>query len=315
MECPLVSIIIPVYNGSNFLKECIDSALNQTYKNVEIIVVNDGSNDNGQTEKIAKSYGDKIRYYYKENGGVSSALNMGISQMKGEWFSWLSHDDLYFPDKIKRQMECLKRKNFHSESTIFVTSSQLIDSNGDYIFRPVKQHYGHITSEQMLKILLFKYTINGCTLLIHKSVFDKLGGFNEKYRYIQDWSYWVNLCISDFNFYVINDKLVKSRVHKDQVSSKERHIMRPELYDYLNNLLFQFSQYDYFNRNILLLIYYFSCFINKKDLIQQSKLLLKSKNILNFKIKLFGFFYRFKGKFKRTIRFIYNSFFIKRNRR
>ena len=82
---PKVSIIIPVYNGSNYLKEAIDSALEQTYKNIEIIVVNDGSRDNGATEKIVKSYGDRIRYYKKDNGGVSTALNLGIEKMTGEY--------------------------------------------------------------------------------------------------------------------------------------------------------------------------------------------------------------------------------------
>ena len=78
---PLVSIIIPVYNGANYMREAIDSALAQTYRNIEIIVVNDGSNDNGETERIALSYGDKIKYFHKENGGVSSALNLGIQNM------------------------------------------------------------------------------------------------------------------------------------------------------------------------------------------------------------------------------------------
>ena len=68
MEKPLISIIIPVYNGSNYLRDAINSALAQTYTNIEIIVVNDGSNDNGETEKIALSYGEKIRYFSKENG-------------------------------------------------------------------------------------------------------------------------------------------------------------------------------------------------------------------------------------------------------
>ena len=80
---PLVSIVIPVYNGADFLRECIDSALAQTYENIEIIVINDGSCDNGKTEEIALSYGDKIRYIYKENGGVSTALNLGIENMTG----------------------------------------------------------------------------------------------------------------------------------------------------------------------------------------------------------------------------------------
>ena len=81
---PKVSIVIPVFNGENYLHEAIDSALAQTYKNCEIIVVNDGSTDN--TEAIAKSYGNKIRYFRKENGGGSSALNLGIDNMEGEDF-------------------------------------------------------------------------------------------------------------------------------------------------------------------------------------------------------------------------------------
>ena len=91
-DTPMVSIIIPVYNGANYLREAIDSALAQTYSNFEVIVVNDGSNDGGETDRIATSYGEKIRYFRKENGGVASALNMGIKHMKGDYFSWLSHD-------------------------------------------------------------------------------------------------------------------------------------------------------------------------------------------------------------------------------
>ena len=75
---PKVSIIIPVYNGAKYMREAIDSALAQTYPHVEVIVVNDGSTDNGATAEIARSYGDRIRFFEKENGGVSSALNVGI---------------------------------------------------------------------------------------------------------------------------------------------------------------------------------------------------------------------------------------------
>ena len=100
MKKPLVSIVIPVFNGENYLKDAIDSAINQTYSNCEIIVVNDGSSD--ATEKIAKSYGKKIRYYKKENGGVSTALNLGLEKMTGDYFSWLSHDDLYKRDNQER---------------------------------------------------------------------------------------------------------------------------------------------------------------------------------------------------------------------
>ena len=86
---PKVSIVIPVYNGEDYVNEAIDSALAQTYENCEVIVVNDGSTDN--TEAIVKTYGNKIRYFSKENGGVSSALNVGIEHMEGEYFQYLPH--------------------------------------------------------------------------------------------------------------------------------------------------------------------------------------------------------------------------------
>ena len=101
---PLVSIIIPVYNGSNYLEESINSALGQTYNEIEVLVINDGSNDNDLTHNIAVSYQKKIRYFRKQNGGVASALNFGISKMEGDYFSWLSHDDIYKPEKIEKQI-------------------------------------------------------------------------------------------------------------------------------------------------------------------------------------------------------------------
>ena len=108
---PLVSIIIPVYNGSDFLEQAIKSALNQTYLNTEIIVVNDGSNDGGKTEEIAKKYctNDKCKYFFKNNGGTASALNYGIRVSSGSYICWLSHDDMFSPDKIECQIRSLNR--------------------------------------------------------------------------------------------------------------------------------------------------------------------------------------------------------------
>ena len=122
---PLVSIVIPVYNGSNYMREAIDSALAQSYERVEVIVVNDGSTDD--TEQIALSYGERIRYFRKENGGVSSALNLGIKEMKGEYFSWLSHDDLYTPDKIEVQIDALR--GLEEKNALVLCKAEFINKN------------------------------------------------------------------------------------------------------------------------------------------------------------------------------------------
>ena len=117
---PKVSIIIPVFNGSNYLQEAIDSALAQTYKNIEVIVVNDGSDDHGATENVAQKYEDRIRYFSKENGGVASALNWGIKNMTGEYFSWLSHDDIYFLKRFKLRLGFCKKINYRMQSSMAV---------------------------------------------------------------------------------------------------------------------------------------------------------------------------------------------------
>jgi glycosyltransferase involved in cell wall biosynthesis len=94
---PKVSIIIPVYNGEDFLSQAINSVLAQTYQNIEVIVVDDGSTDG--TRQIIESYGKKIIAIHKSNGGVASALNVGIQHATGEYIAWLSHDDIFYRKK------------------------------------------------------------------------------------------------------------------------------------------------------------------------------------------------------------------------
>ena len=160
---PKVSIVIPVYNGSNFLKEAIDSALAQTYKNIEIIVVNDGSSDDGATEKIAKSYGDKIKYYKKENGGVATALNLGIKKMTGEYFSWLSHDDKYKTDKVKIQIKFMSK--IKENNVILFSNYDLMDENSK-ITGKCKFNQSILTKTPIYALL--RGNVNGITMLIPK---------------------------------------------------------------------------------------------------------------------------------------------------
>jgi len=108
MNEPLVSIIMPVYNGEKYIKEAIDSVINQTYKNWELIIVNDGSKDN--TEEIIKSYNDKrIKYFYQENKGVSAARNKALEVAKGKYITFLDSDDYLPPNSIKARVEYLEK--------------------------------------------------------------------------------------------------------------------------------------------------------------------------------------------------------------
>ena len=216
---PKVSIIIPVYNGSKYMREAIDSALEQSYPNVEVIVVNDGSNDNGATEKIALSYGEKIRYYSKENGGVATALNFGIKKMTGDYFSWLSHDDVYYPNKIKEQIKFLTKNN--EKDTVLYGGYELIDGSSKVI-RQIKPD--SLYPEEKLKLPLFtimRGVINGCSLLIHKSHFEKSGLFNEHLLLAQDYALWFKM-FRNAKVRFLPGIFVKTRIHDEQQSSKKR---------------------------------------------------------------------------------------------
>jgi len=214
---PKVSIIIPVFNGSNYMQQAIDSALAQTYANTEIIVINDGSDDDGATNNIALKYGDRIRYFSKENGGVASALNLGIEKMTGEYFSWLSHDDLYFPEKIQIQIDILQKSKL--KDAIPYGGYELIDEHLT-VFAQVKPDA--LYTEEKLNISLFpilRGLINGCCLLIHKSHFERVGLFDKTLPTTQDYALWFKM-FREAKLIYHKDVLVKSRFHAEQCSKK-----------------------------------------------------------------------------------------------
>lgn len=227
---PLVSVVIPVYRGEPYLKEAIESCLAQTYKNIEIIVVNDGSDDDGRTDEIARSFGDKIRYYSKENGGASSALNLGIQKMRGEWFAWLSHDDLFLPEKTQKQIAAVSKLDDKVCAVRCTTAS--IDENGDPVFRPQRKVEGYFSSEKMMELHSLKEVgLYGCTLLIHRDIFNKCGGFDESLRAVQDEDLWNKIMYSGYSFVSLPDVLVKNRVHRGQATNRYRDLFEREHYE------------------------------------------------------------------------------------
>jgi len=204
---PLVSIVIPVFNGADYLREAIDSALAQTHHPVEVLVVNDGSTDGGATEAVTRSFGDRIRYLAKPNGGVASALNLGIECMRGEWFSWLSHDDLYLPGKVAAQ---LARAAALPGEAILFSDYRFIDARG----RPLRDR--RIAPVRSMRVeLLAGDPIHGCTTLVPRTCFERVGRFDESLRTTQDYDLWFRMA-DRFPFVHVPEVLVLSRVHPAQ---------------------------------------------------------------------------------------------------
>lgn len=211
---PKVSIVIPVFNGANYLREAIDSALAQTYTNIEVIVINDGSDDAGKSEEIAVSYGDAIRYLRKENGGVASALNAGIRAARGDYISWLSHDDLYSPQKIERQIALLA--SMPSREAILYSDYEMIYEE-DKSLEMVRLTAPELTdSRHIILSHLFTSQVHGCSLLLPKKCFAETGYFNENLRTTQDYDLWFRLLSYGYVFLHQPEILITSRIHSEQ---------------------------------------------------------------------------------------------------
>lgn len=207
---PKVTIAIPVYNGADYLCEAVESALNQTYENIEIIVLDDGSNDGGRTRDIAKSFGSAIRYIHQENTGVAGALNHIIRVMRGDVFTWLSHDDIYLPQKTQIQVE------YHNliarRDTIIFSDVHYIDGSGKKIDESRFDYNRYILSP---KRALLDSAINGCTLFIPVHILQEFGPFDLALRYTQDYDLWDRI-LTKYDFYHLPLPLIKYRLHSEQ---------------------------------------------------------------------------------------------------
>jgi len=211
-----VSIVIPVYNAEKYLKECIESALNQTYKNIEIIAVNDGSTDNSL--QILNEFSNRIKIISKSNGGTASALNTGIRHMKGEWFKWLSADDSLYSNSVEELILETKKLD-NNKNYIFYSNYKIMNSESKVIKEFIEPDYNDLTSFDFNTFLLDHHIGNGTTSLIHKSTLDKYGFFDETIGYAEDYELWLRFCLLHHcRLHLISKILANYRVHKTQLS-------------------------------------------------------------------------------------------------
>jgi glycosyltransferase involved in cell wall biosynthesis len=183
-----VSIIIPVYNGEKYLKECLESCIIQTWPNFDIIVVDDGSTD--QTANIIWEFAGKhrhITHIRKNNGGTGSALNAGIEASHGSWIKWLSADDKFATeDSLKLIM-----KNVSDVGYLYYTDYEVIDENGEFkrLFREPDR--SEMSDEIQGAEMYWNFFGNGSTSIFHRTTVYRVGPFNETMPYNDDYEYWL----------------------------------------------------------------------------------------------------------------------------
>lgn len=207
---PTISVIIPVYNGQKTIKETIQSVLNQTFADWELIIVNDGSQD--ATLEIINSINDyRIKVFSYSNAGVSSSRNRGLDQARGEFISFLDADDLWTPDKLKEQLKALQE---NPQSALAYSWTSWIDQSGQLL-----RQGGHITVNGRVydKLLVRDFIESGSNPLIRKQALDKVGGFDCSITHGEDWEMWLRLAAC-YEFVAVSFPQVLYRVYPESAS-------------------------------------------------------------------------------------------------
>ena len=207
------------------MRDAIDSVLTQTYSNFEVLVINDGSQDGSATEDIAKSYGDRIRYFSKPNGGVASALNMALEESKGEYFCWLSHDDIYLPDKVTKEME--KLLSLQDTNAVVFCHHSIMDSDGKHLCdAPPPPKF---SINQAAYQLILSQWLHCCTVLAPKFLYLDNGGFREDLPTTQDYDLLIKIGLK-YPFIELPEILLKARSHPEQGSLTLGHLEEVECF-------------------------------------------------------------------------------------
>lgn len=202
-----VSIVIPTYNRAEMLEETLKSCLEQTYSNIEIIVVSDGSIDN--TNEMMKEYLDdsKIIYIEKENEGVPKTLNTGFDKSTGDYLTWIADDNLFKNNAIEKMVRVLN--NTDEPSFVYC----------DYDLYMKEENYSRrimISSEDRL----FRgYCVGGC-FMYHREILDEIGGYAEDFKYIEDYEYFLRI-EKYFNMVHLNENLFVFSIHNETLSKKK----------------------------------------------------------------------------------------------
>lgn len=227
---PKVSVIMPTYNRADFIKESILSVLKQNFKNLEIIIVDDGSSDN--TRQIINSIKDeRIIYIYQKNKGRSAARNKAIEVARGKYLAFLDSDDLFMPGKIKKQFEFLEK---NLDYGMVYTSALNINEKGEVMdvdYKATKS--GNIYQDIAFYIPL---VITLPTVMVKKKIVVSLHGFDEKMRRFEDTDMWRRIA-KRYRIYAMKEPLTKIRAHRGNRMEHPEKLIRA--LDYYVDKIFQ----------------------------------------------------------------------------
>ncbi len=203
----LASVIVPVYNCEDYLSEAIESILAQTYRPIEIIVIDDGSTDN--SAEIAKRFAPDINYFFQTNSGLGAALNQGIKLAQGNFFSFLDSDDLWMEDKLSRQMAVFKKKQ-----------------DLDMVFGHLMQfHSPELSEDEKKRIIIHAGIMPGFfkgTMLIRRESFHRVGLFETGLKLGDFIDWYAKAKEQKLKSFMLSELVMKRRLHNSNMGINER---------------------------------------------------------------------------------------------
>lgn len=229
---PRVSVLLTSYNHERYIRECVDSALSQTFADLEVIVIDDGSQD--RSVEILRSYGDRIRLVVNDpNRGTYGVLNQGLNLATGEYSAVLNSDDVWLPTKIARQVELM---DANPQMTFCHTFGEFIDGNGSVVTgTPMGFEFPRTPTGDVLHIFIANNTAIASSVLMRTQIARDIGGFDASYKNLGDWDMWVRLGEQGAIGFV-DDRLTLYRVHgantiyQIETTRSEEMRLRSDLY-------------------------------------------------------------------------------------
>ncbi len=206
MQTGLVSVVIPNYNYAHYLREAIDSVLAQTYPEIEVIVVDDGSSDTSR--EVLTGYGDGVKTVFQENQGVSAARNNGVAASSGEFVAFLDADDSWLPSKIERQVE--RFRSNPALGLIHVAVNE-VDADGNSLLERYEGLEGNVAGE-LLMLKRAGILGGGSGLMVTRKVFDEVCGFDTRLSTSADWDFFYQVS-SHYSVGFLPELLLRYRIH------------------------------------------------------------------------------------------------------
>lgn len=227
----LISIILPTYNGSKFINQTIDSCLNQTYQQFELIIVNDCSTDD--TESIVQEYDDpRVRYFKNEqNLKLPKTLNAGFANAKGEYLTWISDDNYFADDALKKMVAELEEKNSDLVCAPYYTINDENEITGSREVGPVEN-------------ILLDNIVKAC-FLYKKEVHEKLEGYSGDLFLVEDYDFWIRTVYHGFKLSFLQEKIYYYRFHEGSLTESRRKDIAKALYGLLEYHIPRFEKSDF----------------------------------------------------------------------